>query len=158
MLDILQGHPRGWANPVNARASAVLPAAGAWDAAPTEFFCTGAKHALIHFTYTLGAAGGAFDWQLQTSAYSLAANAPAGAQAWATQSLYDPGALAAGVDTQSRAQREYVTYRATVAAVVESFVYGPVDLEGTVERMRIPARESGVTGTPGTLQITVTLY
>ena len=38
-------------------------------------------------------------------------------------------------------------------AAAEDFVFGPIALDG-VERIRIRARESGVVGSPGTLQIT----
>ena len=78
-LPILDAHPRGWQNPVDLRASAVLLGAGAWDAAPTESFSSGAHNLTLSFTYTRGAAGGAFDWQLEVSIYAVAANVPAGA-------------------------------------------------------------------------------
>jgi len=159
MLPIFEGHPRGWTNPVVARASAALAAAGAWDAAPTEFFVSGAHFCTIHFTYTRGAAGGAFDWQLETSIYSVAANVPAGAGAWANGTAYAVGAIATGADTQSLAQAEYVTY-GSQGAVAETFVIGPIALNATIERMRILARESadGEVGTPGTLQVSVELW
>ena len=156
-LPILDGYPRGWANPVNLRISAALAAAGAWDAAPTESFSSGAHNLTLSFTYTRGAAGGAFDWQLEVSIYSIAANAPAGADEWITEAVYASGAVAAGVDTQSRAQREYQTYQAT-AAGAESFPIGPIELNGTVERIRVRARESGSVANPGTLQITGELF
>jgi hypothetical protein len=159
MLPILNGHPRGWINPVNARASAALAAAGAWDAAPVEFSVSGAQFATIQFTYTRGGAGGAFDWQLETSIYSVAANVPTGAGEWANQTAYAVGAVATGADTQSLAQQEYATY-GSQAAGVETLVIGPIALNATIERMRIPARESadGVVGTPGTLQVSIELW
>lgn len=144
-------HPKGWANPVTMRASAALPAAGAWDAAPTEQNCFGARGVTLSLTYTRGAAGGAFDFQFEYSIYSVAANVPAGAGEWAEGTLYDPGALAPGVDVQSRVQQEYVTYGSTGAAAA-TFGYDLV-FDGPVERIRIAARESGVPGTPGTLVI-----
>jgi hypothetical protein len=49
-------------------------------------------------------------------------------------------------------QRELESYTSQGAAA-EDFSFGPIDLGGTVERIRIRARESGVAGTPGTLQI-----
>lgn len=155
-IHLYDSHPVAWVNPVNLRASAALPAAGAWDATPTEQNVAGADFVTFHFTYTRGAAGGAFDWQLQTSAYSVAANVPAGAAEWVNESVYDAGVLAAGADTQSRVQREYQTYQATAAAA-EGFTFGALELRGTIERIRIRARESGAVGTPGTLQIAATL-
>jgi hypothetical protein len=158
-LPIWEPHPRGWQNPVNARVSAVLPAAGAWDAAPTEFFTSGAHTITIQFTYTRGAAGGAFDFQLEASVYSIAALVPAGGVAWANETAMLVGAVAIGVDTQSQIQQEYITY-GSQAGGAETIIVGPIPLMGTVERIRIPARESadGVIITPGTLQITVELF
>ena len=157
MLDFLNPHPRGWQNPVNLRASAALAAAGAWDAAPTETFSSGARWLNLAFTYTRGAVGGAFDFQIETSIYSVAARAPAGAAEWATEAIYAAGAVAAGADTTSLVQRELQSYGSQGAAA-EDFSFGPIDLGRTVERVRIRARESGVVGTPGTLQITGELW
>jgi hypothetical protein len=143
----------GVTNPTVARAAAALPATGGWDAAPTEFFVSGAKATTLAFTYTRGAAGGAFDFQVEVSLYSVAARVPAGASEWTTESIYSAGAVAAGADTTSLVQRELQSYGSQGVAA-EDFVYGPISMDGTIERMRVPARESGVVGTPGTLQIT----
>lgn len=140
-----------------ARVSAALPGAGAWDAAPLELVCAQARNANLHLTYTRGAAGGAFDFQVQYSPYSIAALVPAGGQEWLTMSLYGTALLVGGQDNQSLIQREYITYEATAAGGAEAFHYGPIDLAERVERIRIRARESGVVGTPGTLQIEITL-
>ncbi len=70
MLPVFDTHPRGWVNPVTLRADAALGAAGAWDAAPTESFSSGAQFITLSFTYARGAAGGAFDFQLETSLHS----------------------------------------------------------------------------------------
>jgi len=134
-----------------ARVSAVLLGAGAWDVAPLEIVTAGAERATLHFTFTRGGAAGAFDFQIQASAFSLDALISTGAAIWSTQALYAAGALAAGVDTTSATQRELITYTAT-AAPAESFVYGPFALSN-VERLRIMARESGNLAAPGTLQI-----
>ena len=147
-------YPKGWANPINLRASAALPAAGAWDAAPTESFSSGAHRLTLYFTYEPGDQGSAFDWQLWVSAYSIAALAPAGAEEWVVEPIYAAGAVAAGAGTQSLVQTEYQTYTTENAGQTEEFVYGPIEFHGTVERIRVRARESGVVGTPGTLQIT----
>ena len=139
------------------RADAALAAAGAWDAAPTESFCSGAQFITLHFTYERGAPGGAFDWQIEWSPYAVVGNVPAGASEWSTESLYAAGAVAAGVDSQSRVQREFETYASTGAGD-EDFSYGPIALVGTIERVRVRARESGVVGNPGDLVISATLY
>ena len=156
MLPILDTHPRGYQNPVILRASAALEAAGAWDATPTESFSSGARSLTLSFAYTRGAAGGAVDFQLEISIYAVVGNVPAGASEWVTESVYAGGVLAAGVDTQSRLQREFETYQATGAAL-EDFAYGPIKLKGTVERIRIRARESGSVANPGTLSIVAEL-
>jgi len=152
-------HPTGWTNPVTLRASAALAAAGAWDATPTESFSTNAQNVTLSFTYTRGAAGGAFDFQIETSIYAVVGNVPAGAAEWVTESLYAAGAVALGADSQSRAQREYQTYGSTGAGA-EDFVFGPIELNGTIERIRVRARESadGITATPGTLSIVAELF
>ena len=134
------------------RASAALPAAGAWDATPLELAVAYAQQITLFFTYTRGAAGGAFDFQLEVSPYSLAALAPAGANEWADGSAYAVGAVAAGADTTSLVQDEIVSFTSQGAAA-ESFVFGPIEVRGGIERIRIPCRESGVVGTPGTLQV-----
>jgi len=160
MLDYLNPHPRGWQNPVTARASAALPAAGAWDASPTEFFCSGARWIQIQFTYTQGGQNqGAFDWQLESSIYAVAANVPAGAGEWAEPSIFSGGAVALGADTQSRDQQEYITYGSKGVAA-ETFTFGPVELDRVIERLRIPARESadGDVANPGTLAIVVEMW
>lgn len=135
------------------RVSAALPAAGAWDAAPVETPSAFVDNLTLSFTYTRGAAGGAFDWQLETSIYAVVGNVPAGASEWVTQAIYAAGAVAAGADTTSLVQRELQSYTSQGAAA-EDFVFGPIAFESTIERIRIRARESGVVGTPGTLQIT----
>lgn len=152
-------HPVAWQNPVNMRATAALPAAGAWDATPTEQNVAGAGYIMLYFTYQEGdqAGVGAFDWQLQASAYSVAANAPAGALEWTDESMQAVGGVAAGLDTQSRVQAEYQTFAPT-SANQEGFIYGPIHLAHDVERVRIPARESGVAGNPGVLQISMTCF
>ena len=156
-LPLWNSHPVGWVNPVTMRASAALPAAGAWDATPTEQNVAGARSVTLSFTYTQGAAGGAFDWQVQASPYSIAANVPAGAGEWADEALYSAGAVAGGADTQSLVQAEYQTFDPTGAAA-ETFVYGPFEIDHTIERIRIPCRESGQVGSPGTLAVVMTLF
>ena len=150
-MSVYWSHPPGWTNPVNLRASAALPAAGAWDATPTESSAALASTVTLSFTYTRGAVGGAFDWQMEVSPYAVAANVAAGASEWVTEAIYAGGAVVAGADTTSLVQGELQSYTATGAAA-EDFVYGPIELNG-VERVRVRARESGVVGTPGTLQV-----
>jgi hypothetical protein len=141
-------------NPFTFRASAALAGAGAWDATPTIVACPSYSNLVLYISYTRGAAGGAFDFQLQVSPYS--ANALV-VQSWFNQSEYSAAVLAAGVDSQSRLQQEYITYQSQAAAI-ENVVYGPVDLGAGIERIMVRARESGVVGTPGTLHIVGIVY
>ena len=154
LYGVYDSYPKGWANPINLRESAALPAAGAWDATPTESFSSGAHRLTLYFTYTGGDEGSAFDWQLWVSPYSIVALAPTAAEEWLVESIYAAGAVAAGATAASNVQTEYQTYTTEVAGETEEFVYGPIEFHGTVERIRVRARESGVAGTPGTLQIT----
>jgi hypothetical protein len=133
------------------RASAALPAAGAWDAAPTVVAAARTSRITLYCSYTRGGAGGACDFQIQVSPYSVTALAPAGGAEWLPIAQYTGGILAAGADVQSRVQREYVTYQATGAGQ-EAFAFGPIEIEA-IERVRVTARESGNVGAPGTLQI-----
>lgn len=144
-------------SPLNiARVTLALAAAGAWDATPLEIAVAGAKSAAFHFTYTRGGVGGAFDFQAQLSPYSVVGLVPAGGQEWPPESVINVGAVVAGADTTNLHQRDLGTYTSQGAAV-ESFTFGPIELDGTYERLRIPCRESGAVGTPGTLQVEVTL-
>jgi hypothetical protein len=140
-------------NPVTMKAAATLEAAGAWDT-PTEIACAGFDWVMLYFTYTRGAANGAMDFQPQVSPYSADL---AGVEDWFTQSIYAGGAVVAGADTTSNVQRELVTYGSTGAAA-EMFVYGPVRLDGTIERIRITTRESGVASNPGDCHIVGVFY
>ena len=155
MGTVYWSHPPGWTNPVTLRASAALPAAGVWDATPTESFCTSARTVLLSFTYTRAAAGGAFDFQIQTSIYGAVGNVPTGAEEWETESLYASGAVVLGADSQSAVQREFQRYGSQGAAV-EAFTFGPINIDGA-ERIRVRARESGAVANPGTLVIVAEL-
>ena len=135
--------------PVTIRAAAILVAAGAWDVAPLEFAVPGFEEGTLFVSYTRGAGGGAMDLQIQVSPYSADQLV---VQSWFPMSLYASGILAAGSDTQSRTQREYITYQATGAAI-ENFIHGPFSLARNIERIRVNCRESGVVGTPGTVHI-----
>ena len=149
------GYPVAWVNPVTLRASAALPAAGAWDATPTEQNVAGASSLRLSLTYTRGGAAGAFEFQVETSVYSIAALAPAGAAEWVTQALFEPDTIAAGADAVSLMQRESVSYTATGDAA-EDFFPTAIDLAG-IERVRVRARETGNAAAPGTLSIVGTL-
>jgi hypothetical protein len=141
---------------INARANAALGAAGAWDAAPTEFPVCGMSEMTVHVTYDEGAVvGGSVDFQIEISPYSVAGLVPVGGTEWEPMSLYQTGAVVGGVDTQSLLQHEFVTFDPTVVTA-QPIAFGPLALNGA-ERARVRARERGQVATPGTCQIEVTL-
>lgn len=149
MLPISYPHPTGLANPATLRAAAALPAAGAWDTSPTEVPIIAADYVTLYMTYTRGAAGGGFDFQLQYSPYYADL---AGVEDWFESSAYSVAAVALGADSISQIATEYVRFTSQ-GATAENFIFGPVRLERTVERLRVIAKEHGVVGTPGTLHI-----
>lgn len=155
-MGVFDSYPKAWRNPVVMRASAALAGAGAWDAAPTEQSIFSAHGLTLSFTYTRGAAGGAFDYQIELSPYSDVTLVPAGASEWVTRAIYAAGGVVAGADTQSREQREYNTYGSTAAGAEDHQI--DFELQAPYERIRIAARESGVVGTPGTLQVTMVVW
>lgn len=141
--------PPGFVNPVEARLSAALAAAGAWDATPIEIACAGAQWVTFQFFYTRAGAGGDFQFRIESSLRSaddlVLPN-------WARASVMSVGGVVSGADTLSNIQRGDIEYGSTGAGV-EGFTYGPLHLGGTIERIRVPAHESGAIATPGTLYI-----
>ena len=137
-----------------ARASAALPAAGAFDAAPTEVICIGMDYALFYFSYIRGGAGGDVQFTIEVSPYVQDILAPAGQSPWARATVFSAGAVVSGADSLSNIQRNTTEYGST-AAPVEVFVYGPLDLMGCVQRIRVACAESGNVGAPGTCGVVV---
>jgi len=136
-------HPRGWINPVTFRADGILTDAWVVTGETNIWTATGAT---LGFTYARGAAGGAVDWRIEISLYSVAALVPAGFAEWSDESVYSAGAVVAGADTQSRVQRGYETYKATGDGD-EDWAYA-LEFPTPVERIRIRVRESTVDGVP----------
>jgi len=138
-----------YGNVQTARVAAILPAAGAYDATPIEMPCSYFAYVTFYITYTPAQANGAVDFMIEVSPRSADA---AGVEDWFQASIVAGGAVAPGADTTSLIQREEDSYTA-VAVAAESFTYGPVELCGTVERIRISCQESGVVGNPGDCHI-----
>jgi len=129
-----------------ARVFAILTAAGAWDAAPAALQCSDFDYVLLYVSYIEGAvAGGAVDIKIEVSPDLLGT-------VWHQGTAYSTGAVVAGADTVSNFQREEISYDPT-GVVREYFVFGPVALNGTAERIRVVAQESGQVGTPGMCEI-----
>ena len=153
-LPISYPHPVAWVNPVTLRASLILTAA--W-VDTTEISVAGAGSIMLSFTYTRGEADGRFEFRVETSIYSVAANVPAAAGEWAREPIYAPGAVVAGVDTTSLTQRELESYTSTGAAA-ETFNYGVIELGHVTERLRLSVREPGDPQVFGVLAIVAELY
>lgn len=130
------------------RASAALPAAGAWDAAPTAIEVMGWTEIALLCAYTRGAAGGSVRFKVEFS-YD---DAPT---VFYQTTLYQAGALAAGADVNSSLQREDFLYTSTAAAI-ERFAYH-LEIPSNVKTLRLTAREVGVTATPGTFAVNAML-
>lgn len=151
VLDQALGNPQAGQHQV-ARASALLPAAGAWDAAPLELICIGMEAVLLVFSYTRAVAGGDMRFRVEVSLFGSAALTPAGMPEWARATVLDSGVVVSGTDTLSNIQRGRVEYGSTGAGA-ETFVYGPLALKKLVTRIRVTAQESGVIGNPGTAAV-----
>jgi len=129
------------------RASAVLPAAGAFDAAPLELPCPGAESVILYLSYTRGAAGGDMYFNVSLSPYAVD---QAAVQNWFRASVFAAGGVVSGADSLSNLQRGAVEYGSTGAAI-ENVVYGPLALNKSAQRLRVAFAEAGVIGTPGTV-------
>lgn len=129
-----------------ARASAALPAAGAFDASPIILPCSDFSFVTFYISYTRGGIGGAVTLKPLASPLSdtLAS--------FYQLSAVDVGTLVAGSDLVHIIQRQAVKYT-TGGAPAELFTYGPIELRGTVERLQVPCAESGAAGTPGTCAV-----
>jgi hypothetical protein len=140
----------GVVNPITVRAIAALPGGGAYDAAPTPFSVASLSYVTLYFQYIRGGAGGSFGFRIDISPFSADQLV---FENWYRTALYQAGVLAAGADVASAIQREAITYQATAGAAIETFVYGPIEILGTVERIRIACAEIGAVATPGTCGI-----
>lgn len=135
---------------VVARVSAALPAAGAFDAAPTEFSVAGFSYMSIYLTYTEGAGGGSVGTVVEFSDVSSGGN-------WYRESLQDQDpAVAGGANTVVPIQA-IVRVFDPLTANAERIKIGLIPIERNAERARIPASEIGVAGTPGIAEIKVLL-
>ena len=150
----LDTHPVGVRNPAIVRTYAALPAASAWDAAPIEIACTPMAVVMFYMTYLAGD-GGTVDFYIEVSPFH---EDHLTLQSWYQMSLYAAGAMVAGTDIFSDIQREVISYQA-VGANAEMFVYGPIELSGGVERIRLVAREVvAAQENPGSFGVVAVFY
>ena len=132
-------------NNVRIRAADTLPAAGAdWES--DWIPCRNFMWATFYVHYQRGAAGGAVTFHLEFRIARYGGVYP--------MSAYAVGVVAAGVDTASLIQRENATYT-TLAGPAEAVAWGPIELRGTVEDVRIVANETGDNANPGEFGVDV---
>jgi hypothetical protein len=127
------------------RVDAALPAAGAWDAAPLERQTAAFDTLTLLCKYDAPANsdGGAFDLLIEISMDGVA---------WYQTTIFAGGAVAGALDVMSRFQREFLRYAAT-GLTAEMMAYGPIEIAGVADYIRVFARESGDIVHPGTLEI-----
>ena len=142
---MLAAQPSFAENVQEVRAAAVITAVAQYT---SWISCQDKEWLQFYLSYERGAAGGIVSFQVQYRLSRLLGTY--------TQSALSVGAVAAGADTASLIQREWLSYGAT-AAGAEGFVYGPLRLGGCVEDFRVGFLESaaGVPGTPGNLGIAI---
>lgn len=131
-----------------ARLESALPAAGAFDSAPIEMYCSEKDTVTFYGTYTRGAEGGEVVLRVQFSPHAedVAGNN------WFIPTLYDADDVTAGANSVSLVQAEDFSYTATSGSA-ESFVYGPIRIDTDAQRCRVIAAENDAQRTPGTLEI-----
>ena len=153
-----QTYPTGQANPFVARAWAALPAAGAWDAAPTVAVVQGFWWTRFFFAYRRAhAVLGTLEYYYDLSPFSADAGAGASAQAWFHGTLFVPGKMTPCEDQLSMVQRGNTSYCAT-SGNIETFISPPIHLGGCIERLRVFCRERGAIGMPGHAEVTAVFY
>lgn len=133
-----------------ARADAVLPTV-AYDAAPTELTCSGYDTAVFFITYTpdAGAATMAMRWIIEVSPYAVD---QAVTEDWFLLSHEDAGDhTGAGDHWYDVETNSWVLTPADTNAV--SFMQGPIELNGAIERIRIRCIEEGDAANPGNAQV-----
>jgi len=119
-----------------------------------EFSVAGFTHILLFFRYTRNAIGiGGFTFIIETSPFAIDQTVY---EDWYQSALYEAGNLAPGSDVNSNIQREEFNYSSTSAAD-EGFIYGPIAIQGNIERMRISAVENSG-GANGALSLVAMLY
>lgn len=126
-----------------ARASAALPAAGAYDASPVTIPDNQGAEVTFYFDYTRGGAAGAFQYKIENSIDGVN---------WYQQASVQELPIVAGTDLVAVSQRASISYTATGASK-ESFSSETLTVASTY--IRILAKETGNVGSPGTLAITV---
>ncbi len=127
------------------RASAILPAAGAYDTSPTTIAAENNSEFVFLISYTRGAAGGAVTAKVEFSDDGVT---------WFQTGHLNAPVFAAGSDSIFGLQRSVLNYQATGASQ-ENFLTPSFTV--AARWCRISLKESGVVGTPGTASVRVQL-
>lgn len=127
------------------RASAVLPAAGAFDATLVAIPSNTFDQITFLISYTRGAVGGAISYKVEVSN-----DLTTWYQLCETQS----GTVTPGSDVVDPSQRVAITYQ-SASASQENFTSPTFSV--VTKYYRIGVRESGVVGTPGSASVEYTL-
>lgn len=126
------------------RASAALPAAGAWDAgaSATELRVHDLSQVTLFATYTEGTSGGAVEYRVEVSPVSSGDD-------WcpAEEVIDETAVVASGEARIFPVRTASMRLNSTQTAPAHT-----IDVGGA-ERVRVLAREVGVTGTPGTFRV-----
>lgn len=122
-----------------ARASAALPASGAYDTTPTTIDTGYAQGLELCVSYTRGTTGGAVKLKVQVSQDGTA---------WYDRTVEDGASLSSGAMSCYVAEHKLPVSSGSTA---ELYTY-VVDVS-TVRYARVAAAEYGATGTPGTCAI-----
>src|SRR5262245_11282566 len=108
-----------------ARASAALPASGAYDTSPTALNCMGFEQVMLFFTYTRGGSGGDVQFKLECSPVDSGDH-------WYQMGAVTKGTVSSGSVALDNVQQGEVEYGSTGSGA-EKFTYGPVNISG-IER------------------------
>lgn len=159
MLGQFNPHPLALQNPVEIRAFEPLPAAGAYDAAPTVIECGGFWWCRFYFVYDagVGAVDPSLEWYYEVSPYSAGATVGMAQAEWVRNTLYVPGTLTPWATVVSDVQQETFVF-APDSLAAETFIGPPIHLAGCVERIRVYCRERGAIGMPGSCGVLGVFY
>lgn len=135
---------------VQFRASAALPAAGAYDAAPTEIPTGGMTKLTIHLSYDEAAVGG----KVRIILYG--AMLVGAADVWRPLVLGEQQAAVVGTGILTYIEPGIYEFDPLTTGLEGVSI--PLDIVGGWYKVRIAAAESGVIGTPGTCQIDGTFW
>lgn len=127
------------------RAKGALHAAGAIDTSD-PLPCSGYRRVMLYGAYTPGAAGGAMRMIVEVSPFSTTPVEPV---EWFVLSALSVDQSQEGEPLYDFVFNKWIGYYAEGSDDEETFTYGPINLAGVVQRMRVRFSELGMIGSPG---------